>query len=532
MENKYNNYEEIAQKWYKQRPTERSIGVFEDNLLFRVLYESYQRIIGGKDSFDLVVARSKKDGIVSTHPYTEACHSLFKFYVSTYGKDGFGLSSGDKGEKRTVFPNHTDTEYTFDRLYSDRRQFERYFLSVPRSQNQKLMLAFIMHTCVSFLVDARDLENLLKRYGYYQLHVRNIHHLAVFAVLANRKSYIENRKIRRNPFSDVKGLYARAIEIKQANQTTEATESNQTKQAIEATEKKNFFFSSFQTQRARQRLFEGENRINVENYSQYIFHNFTELNARHQHMLSDFHKLYAVYVDTLCEDEQTYDYSLYAFLNAFSRKISVKKFREQMTSFIDDQDKHPTRQLMIILWMYDYCFSCSKQKTEFSNSGIKRIEKRLTFYNPRWANLIKNYTIYSTPDSSKLNLSQIVHEGESFSPRDFDGEKLISNINSKLATYGLPPLSAKDPFDFYFMALRGFTIQHEDEIIKITHREKRVKKTNTDTKNEVFVKNFSIIYPQYTRNVPAPLIVISELFKSLKTISGTLPLACSLYEQV
>ena len=490
--------------WYLNNPVRKS-GALKDNRLFRVLYDAYCKRNDIKRNYDDVI----REGA-----YWEACGELFSWYEHRYAET-FHMESGTKGQKRSVTRN--TTEYTFDLLYCDDRQFKNYLLTgIPQSGSQDLF-AFVLHTAVAFLVAPGLLDVVLQELGFHPLHVKNIHHLAICYVLLARENQPLNDDY--NPFAEVKELYFQAIEIL-------------SKEPVEAAE--GYSFGGQETRLIRKDLFLNKTLSNV-NFEQLIQRNKQMLNMRHSKILQDFHKLISVFLyvfdapaseteDLEPEDLSEYGYSFYAFVEQFCKDgLSRKKYREQVTGMIDRNGKHPTRNVLILLWLFAYCFSVSTglPGIEMEKAAFNRIQKQLRKWDPQWAEAAKKYYYCGYFDVFAF----CVDLGRPAGSTIFRGADVIAAINSKLSNdYGWGILNSRLPFDYYILKL-----------------EKLVVRTNKDG-NHITVEydGQRISIPdEEMYNIPQPLIVMKRMFTQLKEEmaeksgdSSPSPLKCSLYEQL
>ena len=488
---------ELAQNWY-QSGRSVTFGDPSGNPLFEMLYNSHCRRNGIQGQY-----RDLTD-------HHKACAQLYRWYANRYGAE-LNMSTGTKGQKRSI--DCSTEDYTFDLLYSDDRQFKSYLLApLPQSGNQDL-LAFVLHTAVAFLVPLGELDTVLQQLGFHPLHVRNIHHLSIAYVLltAERQPVAADF----DPFAEVRRLYFRALAILQETDPAES---------------ESYSYADLETRMIRDMLFLRKG-LASQNFEALVTRNRAALHMRHSAILADFHKLSAVFIhlfdsssDAFAEDEQFY--SFYSFVEQFCRQgLSRKKFREELTSRIDLHQKHPTRNTLILLWLYTYCFAflpgISIDRTTF-----RRITRQLAKTNKAWATDAAQYYKDDLFDVYGFLMNTPWHSTE----RTFRGADIVSFINEKLdRRYGWGQLNDQLPFDHYIYQLKKLTLQ-------------------MDFDGSCCYADFNGIaltaLPEGADNVPFPLVAIFRLFDELTLLHtekaarnthmklSSQPLKCGLYEQL
>lgn len=503
-------FQDIARSWYLHNPVKRS-GEIADNTLFRMLYNAYCRRSGNGGSFD---------DIVRSGDYSRACAALYCWYERRYAV-GFRMPTGTQGQKRTV-TFHSE-EYTFDLLYCDDRQFKNYLITgIPLSGSQDL-LSFVLHTAVAFLVPPAQLDEVLQHLGFHPLHVKNIHHLAICYVLLGA----ENRAVEDsfNPFAQVRALYLKAQEILDGP---------------EASPVEGYSFADQETRMIREALFL-QKALSRENFENLIAINKDAMNMRHSRILADFHKLTAVFIHlydsptAVAGDPESWQqpeeaYSFYAFVEQFCKEdLSRKKYREQLTGMIDRYRKHPTRNVMILLWLHAYCFA-TVPGVYMEKTAFNRIVRLLKKENPHWAAAAKTYYTEQYFDVWGF----ITDSGPRLVPETFNGADFVTHINEKLLMhYGWGPLNARLPFDYYIRQFEKLVIREDSSYGS--------------------VRSGAVVYDgdpimdirPDVDNVPYPLVAISQILTQLKNAiaertamlktkakPSDRPLKCSLYEQV
>lgn len=496
-------FAEIARKWYLDNPA-RISGSYEENRLFEALYNSWCRIRGEERTFRTVAAN--KD-------FGEACMELFTWYQNRYGIH-FSMERGTRGQKRMV--SRREDAYTFDTLYCDNRQFLAYLMTdTPQSGNQDLC-CFVLHMAVAFMIQPEQLDRVLQWLGFHPLHVKNIHHLAVYAVLTQAQEFRQGIPENYNPFSETKRLYLRACQLLDHP---------------EGAAPEGFVYGDLLTMEIRQRLML-QKQLTEQNFEMIVRLNRDALNMRHSRILEDFHRLTAVYLDIFADYEwEENHYSLYRMVNQFCTEVSEKKFRERMGIMIDKHQKHPTRQMMILLWLYDYCFAFV-DGIAMSNETFQKIRKRLEKHDDSWAEEASGYY-----RRLRFDVYGFIHGRKRWeTPEVFSGADFVAWMDEMLSTrYGWGTLNPRLPFDYYVLRLAALEIRYDGGYgLKKTGKIYCARqKLKLDEPDEM--------------NVPHPLYVVERIMEQMKEVLmeerekldekkrkkiSTMPLECSVYEQL
>jgi len=490
---------ELVQSWYQSKPTLLS-GDLSRNKLFQMLYNAYCRRNGMDTQYSSLADHHK------------ACGELYRWYDNRYRAE-LKMPTGSQGQKRVA--GLMEDDYTFDRLYCDDRQFKNYLLApLPQSGNQDL-LAFVLHTAVAFLVPLEELDEVLQDLGFHPLHVKNIHHLSIAYVLLLMENQTADDQC--NPFSEVRRLYFKALAILEES---------------DEMEQESYSYADQETRMIRSILLQGR-RLASENFEALVARNRGELNMRHSRILSDFHRLSAVFIHIFDSSSQpeAFDfpeeaYSFYRFVVKLCKeKLSRKKFREQLTSMIDLNAKHPTRNVLILLWLYTYCFAFLPG-VYISETTHRRITKQLKKTDPQWADAAKAFY----QDEMFDVYGFITNQPQRSIPQVFRGSDFFTFINEKLLLqYGWGPLNDKLPFDHYIYELKNLTI--------------RMSLDGLCSGAAYGSRPLSAVAADVD-NVPFPLAAITQIYDCLALLHrqkaaqnkyeklSPCPLKCDLYEQL
>ena len=230
-------------------------------------------------------------------------------------------------------------------------------------------------------------------------------------------------------------------------------------------------------------------------------------------------------------EQYTLQYSLYKFINQFCQEKSQREFEKSLFTYIDTEKKHPTREVMILLWIYAYCYSAPDVLYEADHSSISRIEKRLKTYNHQRANDVRKY--FETDVSTKylsdslpalFDVAGFIFDGKKPDYGQsgcFNGAALLALLNEILTSrYEWDRLNKKRPFDYYIISiLEKLRIEHES----CSSRCKTAK---------IFYNGYEVQDNCEKSNlVPLPLYVIYAILEGISKYDSY-PLSCGLYEQL
>lgn len=495
---------DLAQNWFRDGQKSGSADPSR-NMLFEMLYNTCQRRLG--------ISKMYGELSYENGDHYKACAQLFSWYTNRYGTQ-LNMPKGSKGQKRTA--GLSDDDYTFDRLYCDDRQFRNYLeTDLPQSGSQDL-LAFVLHTAVAFMVPLAELDAVLQHLGFHPLHVKNIHHLAIAYVLL--RGYPDTADAGFNPFAEVKKLYFTAQKILD----------DVTVPAADA-----YSYDDLETRMIRDMLLRNKG-LASQNFEDLVARNREALNMRHSMILEDFHRLSAVFIHIFDSDSDPEafvypeeGYSFYRFVRKYCKeeKLLRRKYREQLTGMIDLKQKHPTRNVLILLWLYAYCFAFLPG-VYIDKKFFSRITKQLQKTNPQWGAEAKAFY----HDGHFDVFGFLTKQPDRSVPQTFRGSDFITFINEKLLVrYSWGALNDKLPFDRYIHNLEKMTLQ-----IAPSGRCSGAKYDNRLLEE----------LAEAVDNVPFPLVVITQIFDCLTLLHtekaarskyapiSPRPLKCGLYEQL
>lgn len=438
----------------------------------------------------------------------DICDKIYKWYKDHYvNKTGKTKNSGIS--KNITPKNIENASYHFDVPY-EKRQFEKYLVKEVMPSRNEDFLAFILHVAVAFFFKTTELEEILQKYGFQRLNVRNIHHLAIYATLSKFwNEYDKTKQLpdsrRDNPFASVRLLYEQARDIL-----------NAAKIEAEVTHEEKKRFAEDSTQWIRDELIASK-KLSHQNLLNYVKEYAGSFTMQHKTILNDHHKFASLFRylfdkparnDTVGVSES--DFSFYAFTNQFCCAHTEKKFREKLFNQIDKNNKHPTRELMICFWLYACCFAYV-DGVYVDKNIFDQMTRRLKQYNATWEDEIKKFYSHNI-----LNVNGFLN-GNTKRKLYFNGADVVDRINSKLREhYKWGMLDCRSAFDYYISQLENleFAIDIQGKPFDVKYDGKLVKT--------------SLSYPDA---LPCTLAVVFEFFEQLK-VYEEYPLACKMYDQI
>lgn len=458
-------------------------------ILIHKIYNAYLHMNGKRETLRILTEGDRMN----------ACDEIYDWYAKKYVKKGRNEENNQGISKNITFKSVLYGTYHFNKPYK-KNQFVKYLVKDKLPARNEDFLAFILHTAVAFLLEPAELDAILRAYGFHQLHGRNIHHLAIYAVLSQSERKPKTVALKINPFEQVKTLYNNARDILSKDEPEGPVE----------------LFKEDYTKWSRKALFTEE--LRDEGFFKIIREHRVSLTMRRKTILDDHHKFAAVFQHIFDRPNQVYtksmdetEYSFYAFTNSFCCGHSKKSFRNKLFDQIDKYGKHPTRELMICYWLYALCFAYS-DGAYLERRSYNAIVRKLKQYDAGWEQYIKECC-----KDSQLDVIKFV-DGEPFSPKArFIGADIIDFIRSKISDhYEWGTLDNRNPFDWCIGQLAGleFWIDDDGRPYNITYKGRNV--------------HFSTRFPV---TVPAPLAVIFAFLNHLKALNEY-PLACSMYEQI
>ena len=402
-------------------------------------------------------------------------------------------------------------EYGFSMLF-EISAFKKYLTPEEIDKKTEAFLSFVLHTCVAFLVSPEGIDELLLHYGFSQLHVRNIHHMAIYSVLKSAQSMSASELKAFDPLKEVEKLYAEARDIINAADSDNAIPDNA------------YTIDYSKTNQIHDYLIGG--RLNSDNMLRYAEANKSLFSMRHTMMLKDcrrYSRLYTHVYDNYkiradeCNSGET-EYSLYSFMLKYCLADSIpepKRFNYIFLNEIEKNRKHPTREFMVIIWLYNYCFK-SMNSLKISKAAVKKLKSSYSFDKSEADRIQSLFRAKRSEYCGEFPISDFIFGEEMDS--SFDGDDAVSYINGKLSEYGLGALDARRKFDYYIKSLSHLKLRY----------------SNMYKKDMIFWDADEIKFPHAAENLPNPLLMVFDYFDSIIKQTGNdyFPLQCTIYEQI
>lgn len=396
--------------------------------LYQYISEQYEAITGEATTEDVS---------------EDQCKRIWTWYYNTYFQTN---TKGKQGLSRSISRVTTQDTYHFDTPYKDKQ-----FCSNMLNQNS-VEQEFIKHICTAFKLDQDSCNDCLTTYGHLPLHSKNLHDLAIYSVLTTIDETTDN------PLLLVKERYFKACELVRKKPT------------------KSSVITAIETQLLTKEI-ESAKQFDEKKFFSYVNKNAAYLNWRHSAILDEHKRLVTVF-QYLYDIQQkgSYwsttesNYSLFSFVNRFCKKISHQDFGERLISEIQRdgkkskrENRHPTREIMIILWLYESCFRGSERllcPPKYTASISPNFLKKADFFGEDRVEFdIHNYLFGKSNIRDKISVS--INGSNCAGELIFDGAKVRWTINEKLTHYGYSVLSsASSCFDKIIMKLLTLKIYH------------------------------------------------------------------------
>ena len=520
----------------------------KESPLVEALYRAYVRLAPGNPDYETLLER---DAMTHTAVKGKLRNSLIPWYCDRFEAPGPEKTGGRAGVDRGVKPDVVfgEADYRFDEPMT-RSVLEKYLL-----RGEGLRTAdfrdFILHMAVAFRLTPETLDKLLMAYGFHRLHVKNVHHMAIYAVL--RELETGSLPPDTDAFAAVKECFEKARKLLK---DTSGQPGSARSAGADPTYSTRFMENELSAQRdlTRARVLEYIAK-NPELYGM----RHVRLLAEHKRLAYLFGELYDPHrADWTREGDTTASvYCFYRFLNEFCKKTERKHFNEQIFNWIQREGRHPTRELMIALWTYAFCFLftpvidvrrpdggtpwCDAKTVPFS-ARTQAAEEETPFadYQDRTQEggfRVLDYLRCSAENGAedKGDKAGILKEEGSEAPapaekpsarkdtdgsvygtvlsmdyapakgRGFSGEQLLAFINGKLQSYSWRSLDKRDPFDAIVQALGPLEYGNGRDGTPCWFFDgQRLKLPAGLPKTDV----------------PAPLALITELLHRVQTVNG------------
>lgn len=444
---------------------------------FEAITDAYKRITG----VDLADTDKKA-----------AAKEVYAWYFDTYQRAG--LQPGSRGSKKNVNQFTTIESYKFDTLYAE-SVFDGCMLDGKRPGSE-----CILHFAVALQLTPEECDDLLRDYGYLPLHVKNIHHLAIYAVLRENRGINHNAVRNHFCFAQLREMFEDAGKLVSECQTIESVEADE-----------EIAFQSNDTNMIRKHLFE-QDRLDTGNYLAYISKHKDVFNYLHSAIRAEYLRLIDVFqtlYDTngklMCWDGSEGNYSLFQFLCNYCGDYDRKHFNENLRTIIEKKGRHPTREIMILLWLYEYCF----------------LEAEPVYITEEYRKTIKQRSVSICVDYDTLDVGRYLTGEEPEACTHWDFSDLKTHINAKLQDFGWQPLSQNSVFDSVILILSRFAVDTVKNHIDLYYTDAR-----THVESAVEDKLHVVA------NVPAPLSAVFAILCKIRDAVGGYVLETAVYEQL
>lgn len=463
--------------------------------------------------------------------YEEAYRKLTHWYKNKYP----ALEAENSGiDRKVTLENIEEGTYSFDEPLTS-APFRNYLIKGTLFRNSDAR-SFILHTAVAFLLSPEQLDHLLVAFGFHPLHVRHIHDMAIYTVLQDAaQNWTPEERRWRNPFQAVREVYEAARLLLIQDQAAELRELSEDERTA---------FQSNSTRVVQQYILKQE--LSRENLLAYVGRHTEFYNLRHRRLLTEHKRLVNLFSELYVRgawDGDEPEYSFYEFLTAYCKEFEYKRFNEQIYGYVAKCGRHPTREFMIVLWIYAYSFLFCPEVAvlrdyreiipfEKMNKSLKMPEE-------------SPFADYYNNDSMLLSVLEYLSDalydrrretnslGKDYDGwRDsvsFSGIELVAFINGKLRSYSWHPLDSKNAFDRTVLSLGPLRIT--------VNRDMNCEIQDAFYGNERIegARNMNV------DNVPGPLVIIFKLLQEIKAIGNQfitdsdkvrMPLSCNMYELI
>lgn len=508
--------------------------------LVKELYRAYARLSGDRLDFTALRARAEAAGPAAARGiYNAAVRRVVGWYTLHYPAPPAGERGKRSGVSRAVTADVVfgDAEYRFDEPLTEKVLLD-YLLEGKPLRNGDAR-DFLLHMAVAFRLRPAALDRLLTEYGFHPLHVKNVHHMAIYAVLRELEtgSLPEDTE----PFAAVNAVFTEARDLLARDPAEAAPPADPGEAAA---------FSSGSTRVIRDYIADQEDLTRarvlafIRSHPEIYRMRHRRLLAEHRRLADLFSELYDPHrADWRWQEDDTESaWCFYRFLDEFCRPTDRKHYNDLLYNWVQKKGRHPTRELMIALWIYAFCFLflpvvgterpdseqpwCAPGRVPFAG----RKDRPFAGYQapgrePRFRVFdylaCRNCT-EGEPEKDSMGRPYGAPLAGCTAPeknRPFLGEELIAFLNDRLESCDWRVLDERNPFDAAVMGLRDLEIEFDGEESPVS--------AGWDG------QRLSVPAYFWLDSVPAPLTLIVELLHRKKQADGgALPLACRCYELI
>lgn len=457
--------------------------------MYRIVYNKFQYIHG----------KSSENTASSSENIEKNVNRMYRWYSNQYHTASSYESKSRTTSTKSMLKTGTgfDHWYNFDKPYT-KTMFTCYLSGKPTPKRNtennakagdKPPVVFIIHLAVAFKLTAEECDDILQAYGYFKLHSKNIFHLAVYCVLKDIEKNPSVFQTDFGQFQRLRDLYQSAIVALQ-NESTQSAKYLPKEPVVFSGDRE---FGSGSTTQLMEFV---DERITGLFYVDFIRRHRDEFNERHSKVREEYFRLLDIIIAFFDGDRtvKRSERSFHEFILEYCQNLERKHFRRDLIQKITEEDREPTREILIILWTWEYCFKVAGNLTlpladgmDFLRKvhGISTNEKlfveKVFSYSPDcpgfWEQIeaVKEWKTARTPvlephekeaiedffdvyfsgNDVVINMSTLLKTKYILKTSNFSwGGSYMRYINSKLDMFGLSILSAANAFDLCFMMLR------------------------------------------------------------------------------
>lgn len=374
------------------------------------------------------------------------CSELYGFYVKGYGGKDNGKDDG-RGLKRTP----QKSSFSFVKPYKS-ATFTAYYLG-----NDIPTAMFLKSISVSLRLTHTEADALLKAYGYLPFYSKNVFDLAIYSVLMmNEDPFIrQSRSI--DSFKMIEDRYSSAIRIIEAE-----TERSELSELSDITTEP-IHTSQFLRDAADNSFLRDEHRFLafVRQNAKYFSIRHGTIVREHEGLIRALNGLYGGDFDgDGISGNSLSGYSLRSLIEKF---VDYKgtHYNRDVISLAQKGDSNgfyiPTRELMILMWLYAETFVYNKDMTRFVPC-TKRCEREI------------KQAIVASDEKERKRLCKSFFDNHAFNVREYlfpdytstvltwNGESARQRINTHLSSLGWGVISDNNKFDRVIARLLSFSI--------------------------------------------------------------------------
>lgn len=413
----------------------------------------------------------------------------YQFYTECFNCANEETTKETKGRKRTPKKDSFDfskpfNKQTFDECYRGD--------ATPTPM-------FLKSISVALRLTPKEADELLCGYGYLPFYSKNIFDLSIYSVLMLNEMPVITRNSGFDPFAEIENRYNKAIKI-----IEEKTQKSDLKDLGEITTDK-IHTSHFLKDFARSAYWADENT-----FLEFVKENAEYFSIRHGTVLGE-HEKYTTAVNGLYEvssndsdggnnPKSEHNYRRFSFKSLiqefvdhsgthFNRDVidfvqdgstddfRIKQFEQSHSVKLSNEEKKkfrsyfvPSRELMILLWLYCYTFTYNRDVDKLLPCSTKtktKLAEYLKKTSPdNHAELVKNLVCESEAYKNNFNLRAFLFPDYVSEVYEWDGNEAKTRINHKLSRFGWGELSDKNRFDRIINMLLSFSITRSGEIIR------------------------------------------------------------------